>query len=688
MEYSLNHLSSISNLKELTLTNLINSLNLIGLEIDEISKKPIKAKYCANNIKILIKLPSNREDLLIEDFFLDELSVIFLFEISNIWKKLKKKYNFLLKQKYYEYKNYSTVFINTNYDSIITYIIEIEKFQNLSSPLWIRNKLKNSGIEILGYYSDILNLVIFEWGQLINQTFFHSFDKKTSNYKIEILSSSEFFLDKTQKLIELAQGTIVLKDNLNTILTILGFLKNPIENNNSNKFLLEISFYDIEKNNLSINVINPKISLKNFRKMFLDKLRYSFQRLLTLTEILGYGSIIPIKYCTPKQKLLLNKNKIIRLKKNSLENILGIEKINENLFAQAGLKIVCKTNKELYFKIPNSRKDLSREIDLIEEYSRFFGYKSFLEIPPLKQNIKKKTNSQSIIFLKQYFLNYGFYEIITNSINEKSENCLERIEIENPLTKELSALRTSLLPKILEIFINNLRLSNSSNNFFEIGRVFKKYKNQILEENKVAAVFQIPLNLNSKENSLEWFSALGFIENILKYFGYDQFEKEKLVNSFSYLHPNRSIIFKKGKKILGIFGEISPTYENYSYLKNATYFVELNLIHFNHFRQYSFPFLYAEYSKYPKIIKDLSCSLNKNINFQNIKFTIEKNSNYLKNILFFDIYQEKNNNEIISIGIRLEFQSTKNTLTNDIIEGEIEKIKNLLILNFNVKIRE
>ena len=160
MEYSLNHLNLISNLKELTITQLINSLNLLGLEVDEFSKKIIKPKYSLENLKIFLKIPSNREDLLIEDFFLQEISLVFFFEIFYLWKKISKNYNFLLKQKYLEYSGYSTVFIDEKFDSLITYAFEIEKFENQSSPLWIRTKLQNQGIEIFNNFNDIVNLVI------------------------------------------------------------------------------------------------------------------------------------------------------------------------------------------------------------------------------------------------------------------------------------------------------------------------------------------------------------------------------------------------------------------------------------------------------------------------------------------------------------------------------------------------
>lgn len=675
MEYSLNHLNLISNLKELTITQLINSLNLLGLEVDEFSKKIIKPKYSLENLKIFLKIPSNREDLLIEDFFLQEISLVFFFEIFYLWKKISKNYNFLLKQKYLEYSGYSTVFIDEKFDSLITYAFEIEKFENQSSPLWIRTKLQNQGIEIFNNFNDIVNLVILEWGQPINRSIL-STSSLFSKYRMERISSVDSGLPI---------GTIVMKNEKQEILMILGVLNINLETNCSKKLLVEISFYDIEKNQLQITLLNPKISLKYFRKMFLEKIKYSFQRLFTLIEILQYGSLLPIKYFTPKQKISLTTEKILILKKKSLENILGIRKIEETIFQQAGLNIICKTPKEIYFKVPNSRKDLNREIDVIEEYTRFFGYKNFQEIFPEKEIRKEKPFQKSISFLKEFFLNFGFNEIVTTSIQEEFEK--NSIQISNPLTKESSYLRTSLLPKLVDIYVQNLRSSSVANNFFEVGRVFKKYKNQILEENKISAIFQFPQNISFLENSTEWFSAIGFVENILLHYGYSKIEKQPLFNSFVFIHPNRSILLTSGKKILGIFGEISPNYEKFTSLKKSTYFLELNLIYFNNYQQFTIPTVYKEYSKYPKITKDISCFLPKTTNFYKLKDFLEKNCNYLKNILFFDIYFDKNNPNFVNIGLRFEFQSDTTTLTNEIIELEIEKSKKLLFSHFNSKIR-
>ena len=689
MEYSLNSLNSISNLKELTFSHFVNSLNLIGLEIDGISRKKIKvnSSYSLENIKIIIKIPANREDLLIEDFLIQEISTIFLCKILNTWKNFKKNYSFLLKQKYTQYSQYSIVTINSELSSIVTYAIELEKFKNISSPLWIQNKLNNIGIETFNNFNDILNLVIFEWGQMLNMAGVNS--TSSSSYSLTRLQTTTYFIDFSGKSIELLPGTIVLKNDQNRILTVLGIL-NMIENKiEEQNIIIETTFYDIEKNSLFINVINPKLSLKFFRKMFLEKLKFSFQRLLTLTEILNYCSkLLPIKYCTKKQKISLSSNKVLLLKKESLRNIIGKQTIEPNIFQQAGLKIICETKKNFYFKIPNSRKDITREIDLIEEYSRFFSYKNFSEIIPLKRTGNSFSKTANLEFLKQFFLTSGFHEIVTNSLQDISLATSSSILLTNPLNKELYGLRQTLLPKVLDIFSINLRISSTPNNFFEIGRVFSLHKKQIIEENKIAGIFQSIKSLNFKEQDSDWFSSLGFLEMILSQFGYTKIEKEKIRFNFPIFHPTRSVLLKHKNKILGVFGEINPSYENYSSLKKRTYCFELNLIHFNDSNQYSLPFVYKDYSKYPKITKDISVLVKKTIDFNQIKRCLENIVSYLKTVTFFDIYFDKTNTNFVNLGIRIDFQSSVETLTTEIIEIEMQKIKNILVLKFEGKIKE
>jgi phenylalanyl-tRNA synthetase beta chain len=152
--------------------------------------------------------------------------------------------------------------------------------------------------------------------------------------------------------------------------------------------------------------------------------------------------------------------------------------------------------------------------------------------------------------------------------------------------------------------------------FLKLVEHFKIIIQQIIEEEKLAAVFQFP---KYSQLSLDWFFHLGFLENLLQLFGYSNITKEKLTVSYSLLHPKRSIVIKSNDKVLGFFGQLTPNYKNSYLIKNPIYLLELNLIHFDISQTYTKISIFQDYSKYPKIIKDLSCIVSKDINFSLLK---------------------------------------------------------------------
>jgi hypothetical protein len=141
MEYSLKQLNKISKLKNLTLNDFIENLNLIGLEIDDVILENVINPLTISDIRLIIKIPANRDDLLVENIILDELSTILLFNLYNTWENIKYKYYFLLKQKYLQYSTYSTSIIDSNLDHLLTYVIKIDNFKEKNVPLWVKNKL-------------------------------------------------------------------------------------------------------------------------------------------------------------------------------------------------------------------------------------------------------------------------------------------------------------------------------------------------------------------------------------------------------------------------------------------------------------------------------------------------------------------------------------------------------------------
>jgi phenylalanyl-tRNA synthetase beta chain len=681
MEYSLHYLNKLSILKSLKLNEIIEKLNLIGFEVDDTYEDFLELNPLTKQIRLLLKIPANREDLLIEELFLNELYRLFSIENILKWKELKSSYFFLLKKYYYSKFESNFFEIESNIENILIYNIQLKTKSNFISPKWIQQKLKNNTIQPTNNINDLINLISLEWGQTLNVSIHN---EMCSSFYIEQLNKEEIFLNKDNsvKKFLLPVNSIVLKNNLNEIENCLGYISPISSNDISNKTInIQAVFYDIHSNPLNLNLLNSKLSTRYLRKTFLQFFRISIQRFLTLFELLTNDSIIKInKYKTNSKSIKIENTKILKLKKQSFPNFLNTKNIDLEIFKKAGLTTICETKNELYFEIPTTRKDLTREIDLIEEYSRFIGYKNFNEILPQKNGLINRKEKNKYKFLKQFFINSGFNEVINSSIEENKKQQNTSVLLNNPLNNDFFLLRSNLSTKILEIFENNVRNGFLNNNYFEIGRIFKKINNKIVEQDRFVAIFESLFNNNSNTFSFDWYINKGIVESLLHFFGYNEIIVETIKNTNSIYHPTRSCVFKTNNKILGIFGEISPFFLT---TKKSIYLIELNLFEFADSQLSSKINFSKELSRYPSIIKDLSFLVDKKINFIELEMCLKNSTKHLKKFYLFDIYFQNSDSSMINIGIRFEFQSEIETLTNLQIEKEIEIIQNLLRIKFD-----
>ena len=121
-------------------------------------------------------------------------------------------------------------------------------------------------------------------------------------------------------------------------------------------------------------------------------------------------------------------------------------------------------------------------------------------------------------------------------------------------------------------------------------------------------------------------------------------------------------------------------------MKQPTYIFEINLKYLLPENMESSIPIYKEYSKYPAVTKDISVCISKNIDFSELKNKIEGTSNLLELVQFFNIYLDKHKINHITVGIRLTFQSDNQTLRNQEIELELQKINSILIEKFDAEL--
>jgi phenylalanyl-tRNA synthetase beta chain len=695
MEYSLQSLNKIALLKDLTIEEIVNKLNLIGFEVDNIFLEPSINNSLLNDLRIFISIPSNREDLLNEKFFLQDLSSILGFELDQSWKQAKKSYYPLLNKKYLEYSDYRAIDISSSVSDLVIYNFELEGLKELNSPIWVQNKLKIFGHTPNGTIEDILNLVKLEWGQSFQMT--SSLKNSLEEYKLNVkrLPKRNKFVSNNKEY-DLKEGTIVLTDSKDKIITFLGLTEFDLSSIIDGKACLRAIHYDMHKNPLQINPLESVIPLRQLRNEFLQNFRFSFQRLLTLLEIIYSVKITPEVYFLIKESGKLQMSRILKVRKKALKDSLNLEEWDLEVFKRAGLKVIDNGEEELSLEIPNYRNDLLREIDVIEEYSRFLGYKNFTENKPVKQKLAVRTmkNQSGLNFVKQSFLNSGFCEVMNSSIVDDLRPKKSTVVISNPLSEQFGQLRENLLSGLINTFAVNVRFTLKPENFFEIGRTFRGRTRRTPEAEKLGAIFYgDKVKTIVEHRSKEWFAAKGLVESFLVSYGYNkkfiEFVPLELQNyEYSLFHKKRSVIIKLGDKVIGVFGEISPAFERLQNSKYSIYLFELNLTYLNDWQAKRVLPSIKGRSRYPLVIKDLSFRVQTGLDIVLLQQTLLEEVEYVLDVYFFDVFHPEDETIYLDVGLRIEFQSREETMNTETIDKVVAEIIIILERDFSANFRK
>ncbi len=370
-----------------------------------------------------------------------------------------------------------------------------------------------------------------------------------------------------------------------------------------------------------------------------------------------------------KRKSSTSRN-ILQFNKLFLSKILGEENSKLDVFKALPFALINENKENFYFSIPSIREDLSREIDLIEEYCKKLKYENFKFNYPCLGLTKLNKKRTIIALIKSFFINLNYSEVMTNSLVTGS--AFTNVFLVNPLNKEVESLKQSFTFKHLEIF-ESLK-NKEKTKIFEISRLFKKSQGRI-KENDFLQCTKI-VNSNSENFMPLWIETKNDFDSF-----FDYFNLSKKINAFvdrNWLSKENCILYQINNKtiarLLAFKNEDSPQ-------KAFIFIFQLHLNNFLEILNQPKTQKIKEISKYPEMQKDLSFTCEKEINLLKLKKEILETYTKVKTISFFDVYLKK---EIIKLGIRFKFQSFEKTLTNQEIEKEIQNINQTLYKNYNL----
>lgn len=556
------------------------------------------------------------------------------------------------------------------------------------SPTWLKNRLKAIGLAPINNVVDVSNYVLHELGQPL-----HAFDAdKIANNKIEVktLEAGTKFttLDGVER--ELHNDDLMICDTEKPlcIAGVFGGINSGVSETTTKIFLESAYFNPVSiRKTAKRHGLNTDASFRFERGVDPNITEYALKRAaLLILEVAG-GEISSDIIDSYPNKI---EDHQVLLNFNNVQKLIGQEIPRETIkqiVTSLEMKINNVTDAALGLTIPAYRNDVTREVDVIEEILRVYGYNTIEITKKLNAsliNSRKIEDYQVRNTISNLLVNLGFNECISNSLTSDYTNLskqldkYENVTMLNPLSSDLATMRQSLLFSGLETASYNINRKQSNLKLFEFGKTYHKIIHERKENKRLALLLS---GNKTQENWLEpssksdFFYLKGIVNSILERLGLPNtaptpFKNDCFSEGLRIEINNREIV-EYGiikKNILKTFGINQDVfYADFNWdaiLKEISAATKL----------------VTPISKYPEVRRDFALLLNESVTFSEI-YTIAKQTekHILKSINLFDVYTGDNlPKSKKSYAVSFMFQDDKKTLT----DKQIDKVMNKLEANF------
>ncbi|MCL6273138.1 phenylalanine--tRNA ligase subunit beta [Muricauda sp. 2012CJ35-5] len=518
------------------------------------------------------------------------------------------------------------------------------------SPDWLKNRLKAIGLSPINNVVDVTNYVLHELGQPL-----HAFDAaKIKGGKIEVktLPAGTKFVTLDDVERELHEDDLMICDAEHPmcIAGVFGGIKSGVTEHTSSIFLESAYFNPVSiRKSAKRHGLNTDASFRFERGIDINMTEYALRRAaLLIKEIAGGDISSEVVDLYPKKaqerQVFLTFDKINSLigqeiPRDTIKSILTSLEIKVNNVTESGLGLT----------IPNYRVDVEREVDVIEEILRVYGYNNIDHKEKLTASIaqtSKYENHRIQDIAANTFAAQGFYEIMTNSL--VASNTLELNNSEaaavgmlNPLSADLSVLRTSMLFSGLQTISYNLNRQKSNLKLFEFGKTYHKADAGNKEHQHLALYITGDRKSSSWTSSTEktdFFYLKGMIQSVFARLGINDIQLEPSTNGMFSEGLGASV---NGKHI-GDFGVVANTLTKEFDIKQTVFYADLDwdavLSLINRKNK-----VFKDIPKYPEVTRDLALLLDEGISFQQVyDLAWGTERKLLRNVNLFDVYLGKN----------------------------------------------
>ena len=557
------------------------------------------------------------------------------------------------------------------------------------SPMWMRMRLRASGVRPINNIVDITNYVMLEYGQPM-----HAFDyKQLDGAAIDVRRArdGEAFRSLDDQDHTLDSSMLVIADSKKAcaLAGVMGGANSEITDTTATVVFESACF-----NGASVRVTAKKNGMRTESSARFEKgldpenCMAGLQRACELVELLGAGDVVDgiiDVYPTKWQQTVLP------FTPNRYNEFLGMNIPTEHMVATL-IGLGCRIEDDKIY-VPSFRADLGCMNDIAEEVCRIYGYDK-IESSSMnaETTLGGRTDKQLFeVNTEAALVGMGLSQIHTFSfispkyydkIRMPADSALRRsVVISNPLGEDTSVMRTTALPSMMEVLARNNNFNNDQVRLFEIAKIYlpRESANELPEE-------RVVLTLGAYGNT-DFYAMKGICENMLKLAGIRRATYAATADQLAY-HPGRcaKILAENGTE-LGIFGQVHPLVaENYG-MSMPVYVAELDFDTL--FASANTEKAYRPLPKYPATTRDFSFVCDEEMEVGAIEGVMEKAGGKLvENVTLFDIYRGPQLGEgKKSVSLRVTLRATDRTLTVEEADKVSKKILNDLKFKMGLELR-
>ncbi len=573
------------------------------------------------------------------------------------------------------------------------------------SPHWMSDRLEKVGIRSINNVVDVTNYVMMEYGQPL-----HAFDfelLEEGRIVVRRAKEGEGFvtLDGVRRTLD--KEMLMICDGVKpvAIAGVMGGLNSEIKED-TQKVLLESAYFDPAGNRRTSKKLGleTEAAYRFGRGIDYGGCLSAANRAAQLIQELAGGRVLEgVVDAYP----VTIKPSPIRLSVKKVHQVLGTDvsaKQVRSYLKDLELEIRGEDEDIILVTPASFRGDLEREIDLIEEVARLDGYERIPITIPKGPPSSEERSKEFLVERKAIdtLIDHGYYEVITYSFTSPDswdaiglpldDPRRQHLRILNPLTEDLSVMRTTLIPGLLETARYNLSRKNSNLKFFELKKVFIPQAGERLPKEVkylvgVAMGFDRDPHWAFSPRPVDFYDMKGCVEDLLEALKIRGLKFDR-AEDIPYLHPGKASRVILEDEVLGVLGELHPQVLDRYEIHGKSYLFEMD---FSKMVQWAGEEKrFQSLPKFPEVYRDISVVVDKTLESERVMETIRAfRQPFVEEVSLFDIYEGPPIPEgKKGISYRVRYQANDRTLTDEEVNQYHEKILSRLKELFSLELRQ